>query len=75
MDYHRSIKPSFDDTLRHLKVLLAKIILSFDMKLPLGEQAKQLDVMELRNGGCRVRFRERKQVIKKKVRFAEHVIM
>lgn len=75
MDYHRKIKPGFDTTLKHLKLLLATILKSFDMKLPLGEQPRQLDLVELRNGGCRVRFRERKQVVEKKVRFAEHVIM
>ena len=75
VDYHRQIKPSFDDTLAHLKLLLATILKSFDMKLPLGEQPRQLDMVELRNGGCRVRFRERKPVVEKKVRFAAHVIM
>lgn len=75
LDYHRRIKPEFDNTLRHLKILLAKMLESFDMKLPLGEQPKQLDAVALRSGSCRVRFRERKQVVEKKVRFAEHVIM
>ena len=73
--YHRSIKPGFDTTLAHLKLLLATMLKTFDIKLPLGEQPKQVDVVSLRTGGCRVRFRERKQVVEKTVRFAEHVIM
>lgn len=75
LNHHRRIKPGFDTALDHLKILLATILRSFDMKLPLGEQPKQLDVVSLRNGGCRVRFRERKQGVEKKVRFAEHVVM
>lgn len=75
LDYHRRIKLGFDATIEHLKLLLAALLRSFDMKLPLGEQPTQLDLVELRNGGCRVRFRERKQLVAKKVRFAEHAVM
>lgn len=75
LEYHRGIKPEFDTTLSGLKVLLATMLRSFDMKLPLGEQPKQLDRVAIRNRGCRVRFRERKQSVEKKVHFAEQVLM
>lgn len=75
LDYHRGVKPGFDVTPQRLKVLLSNLIKNFDMKLPLGEQPRQLDVVALKNGQCRVRFRERRQAVEKKVRFAKHVVM
>lgn len=75
LECQRGPNSQFDTTLGRLKVLLAEMLKQFDMKLPLGEQPRQLDVVALKNGGCRVRFRERKRVVEKKVRFAEHVVM